>query len=241
MDADVEVTWRALTDGVGGWWPAGAFSDTGDSAARVRFDGDRLVRRVGGVDHLLGHVIRWEPPFGVLLAWDPDAPGGGGGEVEWLLTPLAGDTTLVQVVHRDWAVADGDGGDGDDGGGVGDLGPRWAEVLAALAGAVDRDEPPAIWHVLTHTPGPAATGGAPPWEQPWFAGHAGFLDTLKADGALVAAGLLPSSEGSLRTVVRGLDSAEAVRRATEEDPTVVAGHLAVSVTPWLVIARGQLA
>lgn len=232
----VDLAWKTLTEGIGSWWPLDVLSCSGTADAVLRFTGDALVETApGGGEHVWGRLTRWEPPFGLVLAWHPGTDPQEATEVEWRLTSLAGDVTLVEVVHRGWerwvdgaqAAAEYDSG--------------WPAVLAAFAAEADADEPPPVWHILTHSPGPAADTGSAPWEQPWFAGHAGFLDQLKADGALVAAGLLPTGDGSLRSVVRGLDTAEAVRRANEEDPTVLAGYLTVSVAPWLVIARGQLA
>ncbi len=234
MTAGPDAVWDALVDGIGAWWPLDVLSVTGDVGAELRFDGDRLVETRGGADHVWGEVTRREPPHGLLLAWHPGTDRAEATEVEFRLTPLAADATLVEVVHRGWDRWE-DGAQAaaeyDDG---------WPRVLAALAEEVDAGGPPQVWHLLSYEPGPAAMPGSLPWEQDWFAGHAAFLDGLLADGALVAAGLLPSSDRGMRAVVRGLDTAEAVRRASEDDPTVVAHYLRVTVAPWLVLVRGQL-
>lgn len=236
VSADAPTAWTALTEGTASWWPLGVLSVTADPAATLRFVGDRLVETgPDGANHPWGRVTRWEPPLGLVMTWHPGTDPAEATEVEWRLTPLGGDSTLVEVVHRGWDRWD----DGADAAQEYDQG--WPVVLGALADEVDADEPPAVWHVLTYAPGPAAEPGGIPWEQDWFAGHAAFLDGLKADGALVAAGLLPASDRGLRTVVRGLATEEVVRRATEDDPTVSAQYLQVSVAPWLIVSRGQVA
>ena len=233
--ADAAAVWSTLTGEIGTWWPLDVLSVTGDPAALFRFDGGRLVETSAGTDHVWGEVARWEPPDGFVLAWHPGADPAEATEVEVRVTPLAGDETLVEVVHRGWdrwvdgaqAAAEYEQG--------------WPAVLAALAGAADRETAAEVWQLVTYRPGPACAPGTAPWEQEWFAGHAAFLDGLLADGVLVAAGPVPAAgDGAMQAVLRGVDTAEAVRRATEQDLTVVADQLSVTVAPWLVIARGQL-
>lgn len=234
IQADAEHCWAGLVDRIGAWWPIVGHSCTEDPRSTLAFvDGDLVETGPDGQRFVWGSVSRWEPPTGLVMSWHPGQPAGAvaATEVEWRLTELDRGTTLVEVVHRGWerrADPEGSRAAYENG---------WPAVLAALAGALEDDEEPALWHVLTHTPGPTADPDVPLQRQAAFAGHARFLAALTAEGLLVAAGPLPGSTSRGQTVVRGLDTEEATRRA-EADESVQAGLFEVAVQPWLVVSRG---
>jgi uncharacterized protein YciI len=95
------------------------------------------------------------------------------------------------------------------------------------------DESP--WHLLIHTPGPNADPDVPFFQADWFPGHRGFHAELTKAGYFVAAGPLPQREGAGQTLVRNVSSEEIARLATETDPAVIGGFLAVEIVPWRVI------
>lgn len=94
---------------------------------------------------------------------------------------------------------------------------------------------PEQWFALLHTPGPAVPAGESVFDQPGIAEHFAFLQRLAADGRLVAAGPLTDSDGDGLTVLRA-DSAERARElAEQQDGSVRAGILRVTVRPWQVV------
>lgn len=241
IQADAEHCWAALTGRIGDWWPMVGHSCTDDPQSALAFvDGDLVETGTDGQRFVWGSVSRWEPPNGLVMSWHPGQAAGTGEagtpgvtEVEWRLTALDPGATLVEVLHRGWErLAD-------------PVGRRtayengWPGVVGALAGLLADAEQPSMWHILTHTPGPAADPDSPLQRQPGFAGHAQFLASLAADGLLVAAGPLSGAgqSGRGQTVVRGLDTEQATRRA-QDDESVRSGFFEVAVQPWVVLTRG---
>jgi len=92
-----------------------------------------------------------------------------------------------------------------------------------------------LWHLLIHTPGPAADPNVPFFEAPWFAEHRAFHARLSEAGYFVAAGPLPDSDGAGQTLVRGVSTDEIGRLARETDPAVAGGFLEVEIVPWRVV------
>jgi len=91
------------------------------------------------------------------------------------------------------------------------------------------------WHLLIHTPGPAADPEVPFFEAPWFPEHRGFHARLREAGYFVAAGPLPDREGAGQTLVRGVSTEEITRLARETDQAVAGGFLEVEIVPWRVV------
>lgn len=95
-----------------------------------------------------------------------------------------------------------------------------------------------IWYALMHTPGPAVPDGESVHDQPGIVEHYRFLKRCDEAGRLVAAGPLLDAAGSGMTVLDVESADEAERLAREDDLSVVAGVLEVTVRPWhVVIAR----
>jgi uncharacterized protein YciI len=92
-----------------------------------------------------------------------------------------------------------------------------------------------LWHLLIHTPGPAADPAVPFFQAEWFPAHRGFHAALQEAGYFVAAGPLPDRPGAGQTVVRGVSTDEITRLATTTDPAVVGHFLEVEIVPWQVV------
>jgi uncharacterized protein YciI len=65
--------------------------------------------------------------------------------------------------------------------------------------------------------------------------HYAFLQRLAADGVLVAAGPLTDSDGEGMTVIEAGSVEDARQLAEQEDASVRAGVLSVTVRPWRVV------
>ena len=93
---------------------------------------------------------------------------------------------------------------------------------------------PRQWFVLLHTPGPAITAGQQAFDHPAFAEHFAFLRQLAADGLLIAAGPLTDTDSDGLTVIEAESLAHARQLAEQQDASVRAGVLSVTVRPWQV-------
>jgi uncharacterized protein YciI len=93
---------------------------------------------------------------------------------------------------------------------------------------------PRQWFALLHTAGPAVLEGQRVFEHPDIGEHYAFLRRLAADGVLIAAGPLTDADGDGLTVIEAGSLAEARRLAEQQDGSVRAGVLAVTVRPWQV-------
>jgi uncharacterized protein YndB with AHSA1/START domain len=74
--APVERAFAVFTDGFGSWWPATHHlgdSELADAIIEPRAGGRWYERNADGSECDWGHVIAWEPPRRVLLAWQLDA------------------------------------------------------------------------------------------------------------------------------------------------------------------------
>jgi uncharacterized protein YciI len=99
------------------------------------------------------------------------------------------------------------------------------------------------WVALLHRPGPDAPPDGTVFDDPRFAEHIAFLRRMHDAGHLVAAGPLTDNPGDGMTILRlpGADQiGQATRLATQEDKSVAAGLLAVTVRPWKVIMQASL-
>jgi uncharacterized protein YciI len=77
--------------------------------------------------------------------------------------------------------------------------------------------------------------GASVFDHPGINEHHAFLQRRAADGTLVAAGPLLDSPGDGMTVLAVEDEATARQLAEQDDASVRAGVLTVSVRPWHVV------
>jgi uncharacterized protein YndB with AHSA1/START domain len=104
--APVERAFAVFTEGFGTWWPATHHlgdSELADAVIEPRVGGRWYERNADGSECDWGHVITWEPPHRVLLAWQLDA--------DWRYDPdlitevdvrfeADGDGTRVTFEHR---------------------------------------------------------------------------------------------------------------------------------------------
>jgi uncharacterized protein YciI len=100
------------------------------------------------------------------------------------------------------------------------------------------------WVALFHEPGPEAPRDESLYRHPVFGEHLAFLERMQQRGFLVAAGPVAGKVGEGMTILRlpGADRLdEAARLATEDDLSVAAGFLTVSMRPWKVLLTGAAA
>jgi uncharacterized protein YndB with AHSA1/START domain len=97
----------AFTTRMGSWWPRGKTIGRNPHAEIVITPkaGGRWFERDGaGNETDWGHVLAWEPPGRLLLAWQLDCEFGFNPdiltEVEIIFAPADGGGTLVRLEHR---------------------------------------------------------------------------------------------------------------------------------------------
>jgi uncharacterized protein YndB with AHSA1/START domain len=76
VEAPIERAFAVFTEGFGRWWPASHHigkADLVDAIIEPRPGGRWYERSADGSECDWGHVIAWEPPRRVLLAWQLDA------------------------------------------------------------------------------------------------------------------------------------------------------------------------
>jgi uncharacterized protein YndB with AHSA1/START domain len=106
VEAPIERAFAVFTEGFGRWWPASHHigeAELADAIIEPRAGGRWYERTSDGSECDWGHVLAWEPPRRVLLAWqldadwhyDPDLVT----EVE-VLFEADGARTLVRFEHR---------------------------------------------------------------------------------------------------------------------------------------------
>jgi uncharacterized protein YndB with AHSA1/START domain len=114
--ANVEVTasparaFERFTTELGAWWPLETHSIAADEGLEVKPVGARIEPGVGGRiieawsdGHEVGwgHVLAWEPPHRLVLAWNPNRTRTATTEVEVTFSPSP-NGTLVRLEHRGW-------------------------------------------------------------------------------------------------------------------------------------------
>jgi uncharacterized protein YndB with AHSA1/START domain/uncharacterized protein YciI len=234
VPAAADIAFDVFTADIGRWWPVAAGFSV--FAGTVAFLDGRIVEYgPGGAEAAVwGSVLDWEPPRRIRLSWHPGSDSDKASEVEVSFAPVTDDQTLVTVEHRGWERL------ADPAAARQEYHRGWPEVLAhyvaGMGGTASGGDGP-VWLALLHTPGP---GIADVFAHPDFGGHVAFLRGLQERGVLVAAGPFTGS-GEGMTVLRvGPDEvAEYVRRAQDEDRSVVRGVLLVRVRPWQVMFTGQ--
>jgi len=246
VDADPQTAFEVFTARIGRWWPLEEHSVYGASAT-VAFEDGRLVERsADGQAAVWGAVTRWEPPTAVAFSWHPGQPAERASRVEVTFAAADG-RTLVTLEHAGWEVY------ADPAAARAEYDQGWPAVLAgyreyaggraadagrrtaAAGGQASEDED--TWVALLHRPGPAAPATGTLFSDPRFADHVAFLNRMREAGYLVAAGPMPDAAGEGMTILRLPGAGQlgtATRLATEDDASVAAGLLAVTVRPWLV-------
>jgi uncharacterized protein YciI len=94
---------------------------------------------------------------------------------------------------------------------------------------------PRQWYLLLHTPGPAVADAQSVFDHPGIEQHYAFLERRAADGTLIAAGPLADRRGEGMTILAASSMEQARRLAEEDDQSVVAGVLRVTLRPWQVV------
>jgi uncharacterized protein YciI len=232
VDTDPATAFEVFTERLGQWWPLAELSVYGADATVEFTDGQIIERSADGQPTVWGTVTRWEPPDAVGFSWHPGQPAESASHVEVTFAAAAGQT-LVAVEHSGWeaftnpAVARAEYDHG------------WPMVLDRYRDyTADHGEQGDTWVALLHRPGPAAPATGTLFEDPRFAEHIAFLNRMREAGYLVAAGPLPDAAGEGMTILRLPGPGQlslATRLATEDDTSVSAGFLAVTVRPWQVV------
>ncbi len=102
VNRSVEDAFSVFTEEIGAWWPLPTHGLFGARSASVEFKDDKLIERaVDGSETIWAHVVAWEPPHRLVIAWDPGGDGSAPSEVEVVFEP-DGNTTRVVVEHRNW-------------------------------------------------------------------------------------------------------------------------------------------
>ena len=240
VDADPVTAFEVFTGHLGRWWPLGELSVYGDGdGATVAFaDGQIIERSADGQLAVWGTVTRWEPPGTVAFSWHPGQAAESASHVE-VTFAAAASQTLVTVEHSGWEAF------ADPAAARAEYDHGWPMVLdcyrdyAASQGEAGGD----TWVALLHRPGPAAPASGTIFEDPRFGEHIAFLSRMREAGYLVAAGPLADAEGEGMTILRLPGAGQlstATRLATEDDTSVSAGFLAVTVRPWHVVMHTRV-
>ena len=239
VPADAEVAFGTFTDEIALWWPLADHGVFGAGATVELRDGRLVETASDGQEAEWGTVLDWDPPRRLRLTWHPGQPADAATEVAVHFVPVGEGQTLVTLEHRGWERL------ADPAAARADYTQGWRGVLARFGtqtalGTPGRKGDGELWFALVHTEGPALAPGQSPFVHPDFGAHLAFLTRLRADGLLVAAGALDGG-GHGMTIVRlpdPADAAELVRRAQEEDESVVRGVFQVRVRPWRVALTG---
>ena len=98
------------------------------------------------------------------------------------------------------------------------------------------------YYAVTRNAGPAWTNGKGAIDQPGAVDHAAFMDTLAADGVVLCAGPLASSENKRIRVLLIADApSEAdIRRRLADDPWELTRQVVTtSIEPWNLFVGAQ--
>ena len=240
VDTDPDTAFAVFTVQIGRWWPIEDHSVFG-AGATVAFTGDQIVERApDGTTAVWGTVTRWEPGEAVGFTWHPGRSADQPSQVEVRFTPIGAQTRVV-LEHSGWQVY------ANPAAARAEYEQGWPVVLdryrdhAGQRRSNDR-APTHTWVALLHRPGPDAPPDGAVFDDPRFAEHVAFLHRMHDAGHLVAAGPLTDNPGHGMTILclPGADQlVQATQLATQEDKSVAAGLLAVTVRPWNVIMQAK--
>jgi len=227
-----------FTGRIGDWWPVGELSVFG-AGATVAFAAGELVETFEGRTSVWGRVIEWDPGARVSFTWHPGRDPERASRVDVSFLARQPGHTLVVLEHRGWEAFDDPAAARDE------YDRGWPRVLGLYRDAAGQtaDADAYTWVALVHRPGPEAPGHGPLFADPRFAEHTRFLERMRQEGYLVAAGPLPDEPETGMTILRLPGEgrlAEATRLATEEDRSVKGGFFNVSVRPWRVMMSRPL-
>ena len=242
VDADPDTAFEAFTARIGRWWPVGDHSVYG-AGSFVEFADDRIVERsADGQIAVWGTVTTWSPPAALAFTWHPGQEPGRASHVRVTFT-ATGAQTKVQLEHSGWEVFN------DPAAARAEYDQGWPHVLGCfgddLAATLATPQAPAdasdeTWVALLHRPGPTAPAAGSIFDDPRFAWHIEFLNRMREAGFLVAAGPLSDEPGAGMTILRLPGTGQFGRAgelATQDDASVAAGLLTVTVRPWQVLLR----
>jgi uncharacterized protein YndB with AHSA1/START domain len=101
----VEQAFQLYTEGIADWWPYATHSVEKESVETVVLEpseGGRVYERAkGGVEHLWGTVVTWDPPSRIVHTWYPGRGEQTAQEVEVRFEPVDGGAR-VELVHTGW-------------------------------------------------------------------------------------------------------------------------------------------
>jgi uncharacterized protein YndB with AHSA1/START domain len=116
VDCSVEEAFRIFTTDATSWWPVDSHSlhqTVQDIVFEPRAGGEVYEVSESGERGHWATVLEWEPPSGLVLAWEV-SPGVMGTEVEVRFAEQA-EGTRVELEHRGWErLAEPDPGKRDD-------------------------------------------------------------------------------------------------------------------------------
>jgi uncharacterized protein YciI len=241
VDANPATAFEIFTAGIGRWWPLDKLSLHGQHSTVAFTDGRIVESSPDGETVVWGSVTRWEPPGVVAFTWHPGYSADRASHVEVTFAAAEGQT-LVRLEHTGWEAF------ADPAAAREEYDHGWPIVLDGYRDHVagpkdtDADDPGTgadeeTWVALMHRPGPAAPDG-PLLADPRFRDHVTFLTRMREAGYLVAAGPLTDADGEGMTILRLPGSGQlqrATKLATQDDASVAAGFLAVTVRPWQVM------
>jgi uncharacterized protein YndB with AHSA1/START domain len=147
VDADQQKAFEVFTTKHGTWWPAAYHIGTADYETAViePFAGGRWYERgVDGSESLWGHVLVWEPPHRLVLAWQISAEWQYEPklvtEIEVRFEPVGDQRTRVELEHRHFERFGARAAEMRaifDSGGVPGAPQGWAGILRQFAAAAD--------------------------------------------------------------------------------------------------------
>src|SRR5215213_4042882 len=182
VPASAPVAYAAWTRQIGDWWPLERHSVFKHDNT-VAFVDDEIVETSStGETTTWGTLLAAEPPSSLTFTWHPGHGPDRASTVAVDFVPIADDRTLVRLTHTGWEVFAEPLAAREEyrGGWIGVL-DKFRTAMPATPEA-DQD----VWLLLESAPGLAA--GESVFAHPLFAEHLVFIDKLKADGVLVAAG-----------------------------------------------------
>jgi uncharacterized protein YciI len=247
VTASPETAFALFTAHIDRWWPMASFSVFG-SEAIVAFEGDRVVERLGDESSVWAEVTTWDPPRSLVLSWHPGRDDSRATDVTVSFEGVD-DGTLVRLVHTGWERTEAPAE------ARAEYGQGWEGVLAGYAASLVTSTPEAetpgtetetdtetdtetgSWYALVHRPGPALADGESIFAHPAFAEHFAFLERLREQGLLVAAGPVDRDNGEGMAIVRVLPEhgdVDVEQLANTDDQCVAGGFLQVAVRPWSV-------
>lgn len=235
VPARPEAAFAIWTAEIGKWWPLDRGHSVYGAGGTVAFVHGQLVEESAEGRTVWGTVLDWNPPDFFRMTWHPGRGPDVVTEVSVRFAAVGdGAQTLVTLEHSGWERLP------DPLGARSEYANGWIGVVDDYVGFSDAVAPPdsagEVWLVLRHSPGINAPADGNVFAHPDFMEHAKFAQRLTDSGVVVGAGPLPGRTGHGMTILRvpAAQAADYVRRAQQEDQSVVRGLLQVDARPWAV-------